>query len=288
MGPAATPLRRCGPKGSGRFEPVSWSSALDTIARRLQETIDGDGPEAVGLFRTAAPLVFCKGRGWRPVFHRLGASQLARTIRSEAGFEGYLYTIGAAEGMLPEEFAHARLILIRAAHADQQPASLAFCPAGTPARGAVRCTIDLANTRTAQASDEWIALHPGTDGALALAMMHVLVDENRCDADYIARYTLGFDRLVERVRDWTPERAASITGIPAQRIVDLAPRLCSGPASGHSDQLWVAAPLRRRDGCAHHRLPAGAVGAWRQRGGGIQLEQQRPLSPPRPQGASLP
>ena len=267
-----TPLRRCGPKGSGRFEPVSWSSALATIARRLQETIDGDGPEAVLPFSYSGTLGFLQGEGMASrFFHRLGASQLARTICSEAGFEGYLYTIGAAEGMLPEEFAHARLILIWGSNT--LTSNLHLWPFVQQARrqGARLLTIDPANTRTAQASDEWIALHPGTDGALALAMMHVLVDENRCDADYIARYTLGFDRLVERVRDWTPERAASITGIPAQRIVDLA----------RDYALAQPAAIRINYGLQRHYgggmavrtiacLPA-LVGAWRQRGGGIQL-----------------
>ncbi len=119
----------------------------------------------------------------------MGASLLERTICSEAGFEGYIYTIGAAEGMETEAYAHARLILIWGSNT--LTSNLHLWPFVQQARkqGARVIVIDPANTRTAQAADEWIAVHPGTDGALALAMMHVIIGEGLHDADYVERYT---------------------------------------------------------------------------------------------------
>ncbi len=128
-------------------------------------------------------------------FNRLGASQLERTICSEAGFEGYIYTIGAAEGMETEAYAHARLILIWGSNT--LTSNLHLWPFVQAARknGARVLVIDPANTRTAQAADEWIAIRPGTDGALALAMMHVIIGAGLHDEEYVERYTVGFEQL---------------------------------------------------------------------------------------------
>ena len=267
-----TPLRRIGPKGSGRFAPVSWAEAIADIAQRLRTIIADYGAEAVLPYSYSGTLGFLQGEGMATrFFNRMGASQLARTICSEAGFEGYLYTMGAAEGMLPEDFAHARLILIWGSNT--LTSNLHLWPFVQQARkqGARVLVIDPARTRTAQAADEWIAIRPGTDGALALAMMHVIIGEQIFDAEYITRYTVGFEHLAERVRAWTPARAAAITGIPAERIVALAREYAT----------TQPAAIRTNYGLQRHRgggmavrtitcLPA-LVGAWRHRGGGIQL-----------------
>ncbi len=267
-----TPLRRIGPKGSGQFAPVTWDAAIADIAARLRAIIAMYGAEAVLPYSYSGTLGFLQGEGMAArFFNRMGASQLARTICAEAGFNGYLYTIGAAEGMLPEDFAYARLILIWGSNT--LTSNLHLWPFVQQARkqGARVLVIDPANTRTAQASDEWIAIRPGTDGALALAMMHVIIGEALHDADYVARYTLGFEQLAERVQTWTPARAASITGIPAARIIALAREY----ATAQPAAIRVNYGLQRHYGggmavrtiaC----LPA-LVGAWRTRGGGIQL-----------------
>lgn len=266
------PLRRVGPKGSGRFERVSWEEAIADIARRLQGIIEEYGPEAVLPYSYSGTLGFLQGEGMASrFFNRMGASQLARTICAEAGFQGYVYTIGAAEGMLPEDFAHSRLILIWGSNT--LTSNLHLWPFIQQARkqGARVLVIDPANTRTAQAGDEWIPIRPGTDAALALAMMHVIIAEELYDADYVARYTLGFEQLAERVRDWTPARSAEITGIPAGRIEALAREYATVRPAG----IRINYGLQRHYGggmavrtitC----LPA-LVGAWRLRGGGIQL-----------------
>jgi anaerobic selenocysteine-containing dehydrogenase len=204
-------------------------------------------------------------------FHKLGASLLERTICSEAGFEGYIYTIGAAEGMETEAYAHARLILIWGSNT--LTSNLHLWPFIQAARkqGARVIVIDPANTRTARAADEWIAIRPGTDGALALALMHVIIGEGLHDADYVAKYTVGFDGLAARTAEWTPARAEAVTGVPAARIRALAREY----ATEQPAAIRVNYGLQRHYGGGMAMrtitcLPA-LVGAWRQYGGGIQL-----------------
>ncbi len=267
-----TPLQRVGPKGSGQFAPVSWEQAIDAIARRLQEISAEYGSEAILPYSYAGTMGLLQGEGMASrFFHRMGASQLARTICSEAGFEGYLYTIGAAEGTATEAFAHARLILIWGSNT--LTSNLHLWPFIQQARqhGARVIVIDPAQTRTAQAADEWIPIRPGTDGALALAMMHTIIGEKLHDADYVAQHTVGFEQLAARVQEWPPERAAALTGIPAARIRQLAQEYATvRPAA-----IRINYGLQRHYGggmavrtiaC----LPA-LVGAWRELGGGIQL-----------------
>ncbi len=267
-----TPLKRVGPKGSGQFVPVGWESAIQEISANLQRVIAEHGAEAVLPYSYSGTLGLLQGEGMATrFFNTMGASRLARTICSEAGFEGYLYTIGATEGMEPEAYAHAKLILIWGSNT--LTSNLHLWPLIQTARkqGARVIVIDPANTRTAQAADEWIAIRPGTDGALALALMHVIIGENLHDADYVEQYTVGFAALAERVQEWTPERAAAITGVPAERIRQLA-----------CDYATIQpAAIRINYGLQRHYgggmavrtvacLPA-LVGAWRRYGGGIQL-----------------
>ncbi len=267
-----TPLKRIGPKGSGQFAPVSWDEAIDDIAARLQVIIREHGAEAVLPYSYAGAMGLLQGEGMASrFFNRMGTSRLARTICSEAGFEGYLYTLGAAEGLEPEDFAHARLILIWGSNTLTSNMHLWPFIQAARKRGARVIVIDPARTRTAKAADEWIPIRPGTDGALALAMMHVIIGEGLHDADYVAAHTLGFDQLAERVQAWTPERAASITGVDARRIRDLAREY----ATAHPVAIRINYGLQRhRGGGMAVRnitcLPA-LVGAWRERGGGIQL-----------------
>lgn len=267
-----TPLRRLGPKGSGQFEPISWATAIAEIAARLQTVVAEQGADAVLPYSYAGTMGLLQGEGMASrFFHRLGASRLERTICSEAGFEGYIYTIGAAEGMETEAFAAARLILIWGSNT--LTSNLHLWPFVQAARkeGARVIVIDPAHTRTAQAADEWIPIRPGTDGALALAMMHVILGEGLHDAEYVERYTVGFEQLAARVAAWTPARAAAITGIPAERI----------EALGREYAGTQPAAIRINYGLQRHYgggmavrtvacLPA-LTGAWRHYGGGIQL-----------------
>ena len=266
------PLRRVGPKGSGRFERISWDEALAGIAARLREIIDAWGAEAVLPYSYAGTMGWLQQDGMSGrFFQQMGASRLARTICSEAGFEGYLYTIGSTIGVEPEDFAHARLILIWGSNT--LTSNLHLWPFIQDARrqGGRVIVIDPARTRTARAADEWLPLQPGTDGALALALMHEIINAGLHDSDYVAAYTVGFEQLAQRVQEWTPQRAAEITGIPAERIS----RLAREYATTRPAAIRVNSGMQRHygGGMAMRNitcLPA-LVGAWRERGGGIQL-----------------
>jgi anaerobic selenocysteine-containing dehydrogenase len=275
-----TPLRRVGPKGAGHFEPVTWEVALAEIAARLQEVIATHGAESVLPWSYGGTLGMLQSEGMaKRFFHQMGASQLARTICSEAGFEGYLYTIGAAVGTETEGFAHARLILIWGSNTLTSNLHLWPFVAQAQKAGARVIVIDPAETRTARAADEWIPIRPGTDGALALAMMHVIIAEALHDADYVIRHTLGFDALAARVAEWTPERAAAITGIPAARIRTLARDYATvQPAAirvNYGMQRHYGGGMAMRTIAC---LPA-LVGAWRHVGGGIQLSTSGAFKP---------
>ncbi|MDI9547930.1 MAG: molybdopterin-dependent oxidoreductase, partial [Chloroflexota bacterium] len=267
-----TPLKRTGAKGEGRFTPVSWDEAIDGIAARLQETITRYGAESVLPYSYAGTMGLLQGEGMaQRFFNRMGASQLARTICSVAGGEGYAYTIGATEGMETEAFARAKLILIWGSNT--LTSNMHLWPFVQQAKndGARVVVIDPARTRTARAAGEWFPLRPGTDAALALAMMHVIIGEGLIDADYVERYTLGFDALAARVAEWTPERAAEITGATAERIRELA----RAYATTRPAAIRVNYGLQRHAGGGMAArtvacLPA-LVGAWRDHGGGIQL-----------------
>jgi len=267
-----TPMKRVGAKGSGQFAPISWEEAMEAIASQLTQIVDNNGPEAVLPYSYAGTMGYLQGEGMAARFwHKMGASQLARTICSEAGMHGYRYTIGNSEGMAMEAFGHAQLILLWGSNT--LTSNMHLWPFIQQARGAGASVIviDPAETRTAKAADEWIAIKPGTDGALALALMHEIIAQDIYDADYVATYTTGFAALAERVAAWTPERAESITGIPAERIRQLAVAY----ATTQPAAIRINYGLQRHQGggmavrtiaC----LPA-LVGAWRYDGGGIQL-----------------
>lgn len=266
------PLKRVGPKGSGQFKRITWEEALSDIAARLSDIVARYGGEAVLPYSYSGTLgVLQNGSMDRRFTHALGATRLARTLCADAGYEGYVYTIGATIGTAPEDFAHARLILLWGTNT--LTSNMHLWPFVLEARrkAARVIVIDPVRTRTAKQADEWIPIVPGTDAALALAMMHVIVRDNLWDRDYVERYTLGFERLRERVREWPPERAATITGIPAGRIEALA----------HEYATTRPAAIRINYGLQRHGgggmavraitcLPA-LIGSWRERGGGVLL-----------------
>ncbi|MBP7962347.1 MAG: molybdopterin oxidoreductase family protein [Caldilineaceae bacterium] len=270
-----TPLKRVGPKGatgSGHFAPVTWDEAIADIAARLQSVISQHGAEAVLPYSYAGTMGILQGDGLAAAFfNQMGASQLARTICSEAGVEGYRYTIGATEGTETESFAQAKLILIWGSNT--LTSNLHLWPFVQDARkhGAKVIVIDPARTRTARAADEWLPINPGTDAALALAMMHVIIEEELLDAAYVADFTVGYAQLADQVAAWTPSRAAALTGIDAQRIRTLAREYATTrPAAiriNYGMQRHAGGGMAMRTIAC---LPA-LVGAWRDVGGGIQL-----------------
>ncbi|MBV8619966.1 MAG: molybdopterin oxidoreductase family protein [Curvibacter sp.] len=265
------PMKRVGPKGSGRFEPVGWDEAIADIARRLGE-IAARHPEAVLPYSYAGTMGLVQGDGMSArFFHRLGASKLDQTICSAAGTAGLTHTLGGKVGMKVQHFAEARLILIWGSNSIGS--NLHFWRIAQEAKraGARLVCIDPRRTETAEKCHEHIALRPGTDAALALALMHQLITHDWLDHDYLARHTLGWPELRERALQWPPERAAEVCGVPVQQIVDLARdygttrpaaiRLNYGMQRVHGGGNAVRAVA-----C----LPA-LTGAWRHRAGGVLL-----------------
>ncbi|RYF79406.1 MAG: molybdopterin oxidoreductase family protein, partial [Comamonadaceae bacterium] len=265
------PLRRVGPKGAGRFEPVSWDAALDDIASRLRELVRNN-PETILPYSYAGTMGLVQGESMdRRFFAKLGASLLDRTICSTAGGEALAYTLGGKVGMRVEFFAEAKLILIWGSNSIAS--NLHFWRHVQTAKraGARVVCIDPRRTETADKCDEHIALLPGTDGALALALMHELITHDWLDRDYIAQHTLGWDALRERALQWSPERAAAVCGIPAQQIRDLAQAY--GTTKPAAIRLNYGMQRVRGGGNAARAiacLPA-LVGAWRHRAGGLLL-----------------
>lgn len=267
------PLRRVGPKGSGRFERTTWDSALAEIAERLNDIrTSSDGPQAILPYSYAGTMGMVQGSSMdRRLFHRIGASMLDRTICSMAGTVGMRMTVGANVGADPEGIPSADLILLWGTNTLTANPHLWPFVLEARERGAQVIAIDPIRTRTAAQADEWIGIRPGTDAALALGMMHVLFEQGLTDDEYIAAHTLGVDQLRERVREYPPERVSAITGVPAETIVSLGERY------GRSR----AAFIRVNYGLQRHRgggmavrtiacLPA-LTGHWKQFGGGVQL-----------------
>ena len=266
-----TPLKRTGPKGSGQFAPVSWNEALAEITQRLG-AIAARNPEAILPYSYAGTMGMVQGESMdRRFFHRLGASQLDRTICASAGAEALVQTLGGKVGMKVEFFAQAKLILIWGSNSIGS--NLHFWRYAQQAKrnGARLVCIDPRKTETADKCHEHIALRPGTDAALALALMHELIKNNWLDHDYITRHTLGWEQLRERALQWPPERAAEVCGVPAEQIRQLARDY--GTTQPAAIRLNYGMQRVRGGGNAVRAvacLPA-LTGAWRHRAGGMLL-----------------
>jgi len=217
-----TPLRRIGRKGEGRFEPVSWDLALGEIAQRLGAIAARD-PERIVPYSYAGTMGLVQGESMSArFFNRLGASRLDRTICASAGGEALKYTLGTKAGTEMEQFANSRQIIFWGTNAVVSNLHLWSRAQEAKRRGARLIAIDPYRSLTAERCHEHIALLPGTDGALALGIMHVLIREGWLDRDYIDRYTLGYAALAERAGAFDPARVAAICGIEAATIERLA------------------------------------------------------------------
>jgi len=267
------PLRRVGKKGTGSFVRVSWEEAIDEIAERLGEIArSSDGPQAILPYSYAGTMGLVQGASMdRRFFHLLGASKLDRTICSMPGTVGMRMTVGANIGADGEGLPQSDLVLLWGTNTLTSNPHLWPFVLEARKNGARILGIDPIRTRTMEQCDEWLAIRPGTDAALALAMMHVVFDEGLEDPDYLERYTLGADELRQRVLEYPPERVAPITGLPAERIREL----------GREYGRARAAFIRVNYGLQRHFgggmavrtiacLPA-VVGHWRRAGGGVQL-----------------
>ena len=267
------PMRRIGAKGEGRFERISWDEALDTIAQRFSEICESaDGPEAILPYSYGGTMgIVNNGSMDRRFFHRLGASKLARTICSAAGGEALNLTLGAKIGTDVENFHLARLIVLWGTNTLSSNIHLWPQIKKAIENGAKLIGIDPYRNHTLDHCHQLIQVRPGTDAALALAMMNVIIGEGLEDCDYVERYTIGFDKLRGRAAEYPPERAARICGITEEEIVSFAREY----AQTKPAVIRINYGLQRHAGggmavrtvaC----LPA-LTGAWRDAGGGLLL-----------------
>ncbi|MDY0964487.1 molybdopterin oxidoreductase family protein [Massilia sp. CFBP9026] len=269
------PMRRVGRKGEGKFERISWDEALDTIAARLKD-IGARDPQAILPYSYCGTMGLVQGESMSlRFFNKLGASLLDRTICATAGATGYRYTIGSSIGTDLEEFQDAKLILIWGGNPIASNLHFWMRAQEAKRRGATLIAIDPYRSLTAEKCHQHIALLPGTDAALALGMMHVLIKEDLLDHDYIAQYTLGFEPLKARALEWTPERTAETCGITVDEVLNLARLYGQTAKRGEAAAIRVNYGIQRvRGGGMAVRnitcLPA-LVGAWRLPAGGIQL-----------------
>jgi anaerobic selenocysteine-containing dehydrogenase len=266
------PQRRVGAKGEGRFERISWDEALDTIAARLKSTASEFGPESILPYSYAGSMGYLNYNGMSGrFFHRLGASRLDRTICSTAGMAGMTEAVGLRYATEPEQFRHSKLIL--AWGANILGTNVHLWPFIMDARrnGAKLYTIDPRRNRTGAASDRHYFINPGSDAALALGMMHVIIGEDLYDRDYIERHTEGFPELRERVRPWTPQRASELTGLSVEEIVGLAREYATTRPAAIRLNYGVQRSERGAMAVRTVALLPALVGSWRDVGGGIQL-----------------
>lgn len=264
--------RKGGPADLQGYVRIDWDEALDTICRQFQKVAGEYGPEAILPYSYAGNMaVLSYGSMDRRFFHRLGASQLDRTICATAGGDALISVLGRKMGTAPESFTHAKLIIAWGANIHGNNVHLWPFIEEARHNGARLVVIDPYRTRTARCADWHIPINPGTDVALALGMMYVIFSERLENAGYIAQFTEGVDALRERAKEYPPHRVAEYTGIPAADIA----RLAREYAGIHPAVIRVNYGLQRCDNGGQAvraicMLPC-ITGSWRELGGGLQL-----------------
>jgi molybdopterin guanine dinucleotide-containing S/N-oxide reductase-like protein len=275
------PMRRVGGKGPTAtqnpafpktWKRISWDEALDQIVSRFRGIAAEFGSEAILPYSYGGTIAALNGGSMdRRFFHRLGASQLERTICSDAGEVGLQTVLGVKLGTEPEQFAHSKYIVAWASNIHGNNVHLWPFVEEARRKGAKLVVIDPYRTRTAKLADWHLPINPGTDAALALGMMHVIIRENLHDADYVARYTVGFEELKARTAEYAPEIVAHWTGIAAGDVRKLAREY----ATVRPSVIRVNYGIQRSDGGgmatrAVAMLPC-LIGSWKEVGGGLQL-----------------
>lgn len=265
------PLRRVGPKGEGRFEPVTWDTALDTIAQRFHEIIARHGPAALLSFDYLGSMGVVQRRALRRIFHALGASRQTGSVCGASG--NVLEAEGTPRGFDPEEFVHSQLILLWGSNLlSTSHHTFAFMLEARRLHGARLIAIDPRRTITAARCDLHLPIRPGTDHILALAIGHVLLREELADCAFASRAAVDFKEYAAEASRWSPREAAELCGVPAQQIFELA------------REFGRARPAAIRAGIAPQQTIAGeqfvrsmsalAVigGHWQLPGGGLFIE----------------
>lgn len=264
------PMRRTGPKGSNQFERISWDEALDEITTRWKAIIEEYGPQAIIPYSYLGHQGLVHGlNGGDAFFNRLGATVCERTFCGEGSCTAWLLTVGPTAGVDPESYIHSKYIVIWACNSVSTNLHHWHIVQDAKKKGAKVVVIDAYKSKTAKQADWHIAPRPGTDGALAMAVINSIIEQGLVDQDYVDNYTVGYEELKERAQARTPEWAEQITGVAADDIRKLARELATvQPAA-----IRMGVALERHYGGgqtirAVTSIPA-LTGAWRHVGGGV-------------------
>ncbi|MDV6379225.1 molybdopterin-dependent oxidoreductase [Sporosarcina sp. GW1-11] len=264
-----TPLKRVGQKGDGKFVPISWTEAIETITDHWKTLISEVGPESILPYSFYGNMGKLSSKGMdRRFFNRLGSSQLDRTICSVAGEVGYNYTMGGRYGTDPEEMTETKLFILWGINAVSTNMHQMMIAQKARKNGAKIVVIDVHKNQTGRMADWFIPILPGTDGALALGIMHILFKENMVNQSFLEDYTIGYEELADHVKNYDPQIVSSITGVSVEDIYSLARMYGTTSPS----------MIRIGNGLQHHDnggmivrtiacLPA-LTGQWEVKGGG--------------------
>lgn len=264
------PLKRSGRKGSGEFRRIGWDEALDEIKTRWTAIIDQNGPPAILPYSYLGTEGLLNGLSVGDAFfNRLGATVSERTFCDSAAISAFFMSCGPTAAVDPESFVHSKYIILWAINTIST--NLHHWPfiAEAQRRGAKVVVVDPVATRTAKQADWHVRIRPGTDAALALGMINVIITEGLVDHDYVEKYTVGFDELRERAAQFPPDTVADLTGVPADDVRRLAREF----ATTQPSVIRMGVAIERSAGGGNtvralSCLPA-LVGSWRHCGGGI-------------------
>ncbi|MBI5565302.1 MAG: molybdopterin-dependent oxidoreductase [Chloroflexi bacterium] len=264
------PLRRIGRKGEGRFERITWDEALAEIADRLKSIITQHGGEAIWPYVGTGSLGFLQGEAGvgQRLWNTLGTSIHSANICSRAGSVGTMYTMGSRHGMDPEGCRHSKLIILWGTNPLTSHNHVWRFIAEARTNGAYVVVIDPIRTRTAEQADEYMSIIPGTDAALALGLLNVVVTSGAEDRAYIEQHTLGWDQYRARIMEYPPARVAQITGIPEETIRALGHRLATTRPTGIFTKMGIQRHAGGGMALRTIMTMPGVTGDWQYVGGG--------------------
>ena len=264
------PMRRTGPKGSKTFERITWDEALDEITDKWKAIIEEYGPQSIMPYSYLGNQGLVHGlNGGDAFFNKMGATVCERTFCGEGSCTAWLTTVGPTAGLDVESYVHSKYIVLWACNSVSTNLHHWAIVQDARKKGAKVVVIDSYKSRTAKQADWHICPKPGTDGALAMAIINSIIEQGLVDQDYVDNYTVGYDELAERAKDRTPEWAAEITGVAAKDIRQLVKDL----ATEQPAAIRMGVALERHHGGGQTiravTCISGLTGAWRHVGGGI-------------------
>lgn len=264
-----TPLKRVGKKGEGKFEPITWDEAISTIAKKFKETAAQYGGESIMPYSYAGTMGFIQKSAGDPLFARIGATRQDRGICSPAKSYGWAALMGGSAGTKPQEAQYSDFIILWSLNAVATDIHIWQDVYRARDNGAKVWVIDTHRTATYLSADETVTVKPGSDGALALGLIHIMERDGLTDKEFIAEHVSGYDKLKATLGDYTPEKVSEITGVSVERLTELA----HAYAKARAPFIRLGSGLSRYgNGAMTVRcvacLPA-VVGAYKEKGGGF-------------------